>query len=804
MSKSGINGNRAYEDDDEEQEGLSSRSARRASQKRLELNDIDRKGVALNRTMSSGSAASSSTKDRPWRTSASGSATTSSANDRNSSSMDYVTAEDDLEDDLSSTEERLSTSGIEVSRNQSTNSESSVEVSTPTRNRWAQYETDDLAEESRRATSNAVVDMATKYADRQQEEEDEPMIPTQPMGGSASDSDPWQKYRDHPSSELESNGNSLEGPPSMPDSANSSRSTTDYVKSRFNTLMNARKNSSPENRNSSDYERNSSAASSSTQSDHDKVRNEALKMLQIADNCLMESPRNSAPNSPRSSINGGGTAGLFRTKGGGLAMRELHNDEISGIRTTKREKASALAGLDRYSSGTKKGESGSRFDGTFTIGSQDEDDLKAYNSNGTPLSPNDDTPSSSSRRWSSRFSVEHQLMAITGGLDSTAMLNKMDILNSSRDKTKSARGLYRASGYAMDGSHENYNDYTATSSTGVGLGGIWLWLRGTLWSDDLELNHDGTTQSLVRREKAMQRRRRLRWGLGFLVGLCVLVGVLVEMGNPGNAYKAGSTDVNFYVLADEPYDFSNVEQLTRELEALPESAEFVIHLGNANSDSQSRCKEYGFERAAAILKESPVPVLVIPGDLDWAACGSKKKAEAALSYWDINLGQKLEKNWDHPFDIEYSDDVIGNFAFLHKGVLFISVSIVDAETEPTEVTLRLEQNVLWTKSQLSDHDAEDYRAVVIFGHAPPSSKQGEYFWPLIEQIKDLDKPVLYMHANSDGSFEKYTPFSKAENFQAVQLEQRGREAPMRVVVNSNGDDAFEFERRDPTIRTEKN
>lgn len=301
----------------------------------------------------------------------------------------------------------------------------------------------------------------------------------------------------------------------------------------------------------------------------------------------------------------------------------------------------------------------------------------------------------------------------------------------------------------------------------------------------------------------------------FFVGLSIAVGVCVHfIQNPKVAAAAaamgGEGDVNFYVLADEPFDLSNVDQLTRELEALPSNAEFVIHLGNANGDVQSRCQEYGFERAAAIFAESPVPVLVIPGDLDWAACGSERKAQAALEYWDINLG-KFERKWDdNRLDVDYSDDVVGNFRFLHKGVLFISVSILDAETEPKEVSERLEQNVMWTKGQLSEFRSSEYNAVVIFGHAPPSSKQGEYFLPVMDEIKDLNKPVLYLHANSDdGSFEQYTPYTDAMNFRAVQLEKRGREGPMRVMVNGDDgsrdyDEVFEFERRDPAMeRIEK-
>lgn len=489
-------------------------------------------------------------------------------------------------------------------------------------------------------------------------------------------------------------------------------------------------------------------------------------------------------------------------------MREMHDDEVNTIKVSnaqenKKKGIASIAGLDKFRS-TEKSKSARGFDGTFTIGSQDEEDLKNLNSNGTPISPNEETPST----WSSRYSVERQLMAITGGLDSTRMLAKMDMLHSSREKTKSARGMYRASGYAMDGSHEEYNDYTKTSSSGVGLGGIWLWLRGTLWSDDLELNHDGTTQSLVRREKAMQKRRRFRWGAASLMVFVVLVGVLAHIGShPRKSVAAGVTtagegDVDFYVLADEPFDFSDTEQLTRELEALKAtSAEFIIHLGNANGDKQSQCKEYGFERAAAVLKESAVPVLVIPGDKDWAACGSKKKAERSLEYWDVNLGKFVE-HWDHPLKIDYSEDVVGNFAFLHKDVLFVSVSIVDAPTEASEVTNRLEKNVAWTKQKLAEFGNDGYRVLVIFGHARPSEKQNEYFSPLVEEVKGLNKPVLYLHANSNGSFQQYTPFDGAENFKAVQLEKRGREAPMRVVVMEDvkdGDDTFVFERRDPTM-----
>jgi hypothetical protein len=68
----------------------------------------------------------------------------------------------------------------------------------------------------------------------------------------------------------------------------------------------------------------------------------------------------------------------------------------------------------------------------------------------------------------------------------------------------------------------------------------------------------------------------------------------------------------------------------------------------------------------------------------------------------------------------------------------------DGFMSPGEATPRLERNVLWTREKLTRYDSApgSYRAVVIFGHAPPSDIQGEYFWPMLEQFRKIGRPVL--------------------------------------------------------------
>jgi len=719
-SKGGINGRDEYDDEDE-LTGLSgSRAIREASKKHAAataaMNDLE-KDIHLARSTSTSSAASSS-RDRPWRQ-ASGASGASSA----TSVSSYTTA--------------------------ATSSD-----------RWAQYETDDLVEESRKATSTAVVNMATRIANDEADKYDDEYVKL--TTASPPTAATKTLYRDDP---LQDNGNSL-SPALPPSSSTNNRSTTDYVKSRLSTLL------APDHR-------NSSRAESDSRVNYDDVRNEAMKMLQLADESLNGGGSPTSPNR---------TTGLFRTTGGGLAMRELDDEESAGIEIINkgggRQAQASISGLDSFKSSEKS--SAQRFDGTFTIGSHDEEDNHVPT---TAKGKDGDTPS----LWSSRYSVERQLMAITGGLDSQHMLNKMDKLHASREKTKSARGLYRASADAMDGSGEDYVDYTRSYSLGVHLGGVWQWVKGTMWSDNVSMNYDGTTQSLVRAEKARVKRRRILIGSVFMVLFLTIIGVLVKKGNTTVSPNA----VNFYVLSDEPYDMSDLRQLTRDLERLPKDAEFVIHLGNANGNEQSQCEEYGFERAAAVLKECPVPMFVITGDKDWAACGSKRAAEDALKYWNNNLGQ-FDQNWDHNFDVHYQGEVVGNFAFLHKGVLFLSVNIVDTDTEPDEMTDRHERNVMWTKEQMNAYKQSQYRAVVIFGHSHPSDDQGEYFWPVIDQIKNLDKPVLYLHANKHGNYEIYTPFDEAKNFKAVQLEKQGREAPMKVTILDNDSDPFKVLRKKHT------
>ncbi|EJK44643.1 hypothetical protein THAOC_36802 [Thalassiosira oceanica] len=313
-SKGGINGRGSYDSDDDSEQGrTASRSSSVADRKKRggvsgaasrELGEVER-DIRLARSRSSSSAASgtSAGKDRPWRTPSSGS-------DRKS-----------------------------------------VRAASASSGRWSQYETEDLAEESRRATSEAASRLASRLADGAGEEV--PYDPAAPMGGDAGSGYGGGGGGGGDETEaLQSNGNSLPGP------GTSRSSTTDYVKSRLSSLLSSRSDG-PEA--TVDY-----TATNSTSNQHDRVRNEALKMLKIADSCLAESPVNSPKGSRNSSAAG---SGLFRTGGGGMAMRELHPEESERMSLRRDTDVSSIKGIDKFA-GTEGGvPPPPRFDGRFDVGS---------------------------------------------------------------------------------------------------------------------------------------------------------------------------------------------------------------------------------------------------------------------------------------------------------------------------------------------------------------------------------------------------------------------------------------------------
>lgn len=77
----------------------------------------------------------------------------------------------------------------------------------------------------------------------------------------------------------------------------------------------------------------------------------------------------------------------------------------------------------------------------------------------------------------------------------------------------------------------------------------------------------------------------------------------------------------FYVIGDLPYNNYQRTRLIKHVHDVPSDAEFLVHVGDIrNADHSTNCLVSEFEDVANILKQSRVPVLLIPGGKPVGRC----------------------------------------------------------------------------------------------------------------------------------------------------------------------------------------
>lgn len=629
----------------------------------------------------------------------------------------------------------------------------------------------------------------------------------------------------------------------------------------------------------------------------DSVRMEALKMLELAEGAT-------SPYALRKTRSGGITAtsrdGTVRTKvsGGNSKGNRPWREGRGGAddsAASKKRQPSALAGLDMDEEPRKERDrdlyrvTPSVKDNRFSI-DDDEEDLidvvgmesslaglgRSGGRNGRNHSlidvddaqdeiPISDEPAQNNKSsWSSRYSVDSQLRAITGGVNTTELLGRMDAEHNASSRKSSATGMFKTSPYEIQktSSSPSYLGNVGRSNSWIGSGWkssnstntkphetedsisfpsgflfrkshgykksnmtstspvippsardrtIWMDVnlrgRGTIPPPPPNMKRRGIIRSVVEEEKRRVTRRRLCVVAVVMTCLAALVGALVVAGNRGGdsadagttsgTYEAGDM-VTFYVMGNVPFSEQDETELAHELTSLPGDADFVVHLGDVFRADVTKCAESAYEDARAILEVSPKPLFVIPGNNDWNDCPSP---DNAWRLWEENLErfeEKYQENVeDFPFVVKHQVERDENFSFLHNGVLFLGIHLVPGAVTDEKWTERHMDNVQWTLENLQDeHRPEDFRAVVIFGHAAPTGMLiTEYFDPVVSEVKYLNKPIMYMHASEedDGVWREYNPFTDADTFMAVQVKDEGSNKLMKVTVNF-GSNPFMFER----------
>lgn len=604
-----------------------------------------------------------------------------------------------------------------------------------TPDRWTQYEKDEaqLRQDSQAATGNAVLSAAERAADR--------------MASL------------HDVSSLENAGASLPHPEELKASRPSSGKGFSF---------------------SSNRKSKRASEEEIVYQTHDRVRAEALKVLEMADDM---------------------SPAVRKTSTGGFTTEPEPQRRVPS-------KLAGLTGFNSSRSSQNRASQGSASDRRWTIDDMDDDAdvvdvVQMDGPMGRQTSSMTDNSSEKSA-WSSRYSVNQSLMELTTGgySDTKKMLDTMDEKEQSRME-KSARNMFRTSphqakskspkifgnGFAFTGKNV-FGKKEKVDPKNVNLQTVWM---------DVDLQSNGRSLPSPVQHRGPQTienaRKRRRICIGVIVS-AILVGIIATVVGTTVPRESGTAaaiidpnDIKFYVTADVPYDAGEEAKIIRDLQSLPGDADFVVHLGNIQDAAVTLCPQTAYISARAILRNSPVPVFALPGPNDWNNCPNP---ETSLGDWQDNLGN-FERNFVHSFGVSHQMGNDENFGFLTKGVLFIGLHLVGGRKHDKEAwRVRHAKNVRWVEEQLSTVPQDNYRALVFLANARPSQQHDDFFAEIFADINNLGKPVLYIHANAgSGVFEQYQPFKESSNLIAVQVQSGGPNPPLRVAVG-NGKNPFVF------------
>jgi hypothetical protein len=260
----------------------------------------------------------------------------------------------------------------------------------------------------------------------------------------------------------------------------------------------------------------------------------------------------------------------------------------------------------------------------------------------------------------------------------------------------------------------------------------------------------------------------------------------------------------FYATGDAPYTRKQAAKLKIQMQEVPSDAEFVIHIGDLRRAGPNiKCLGSQYAEAADILRgSSNAPVFVLIGDNDWTDCPNQ---EEGYQLWQKEFVGFESKYWEHSFDIQRQPERPYNFAFQHKGVLFIGLNIIAGDVhDANEWTNRLTEQADWTTDLIrSYHQANGdvVGRVVIFGHASPGKHQRPFFRPLRALVTELEGKLPIFYLNGDTHRWLYQPnFFDEPSLLRVTVSGLAVDPLLKVTVTADGKyrdptEAFAIDRR---------
>jgi TPR repeat protein len=275
-----------------------------------------------------------------------------------------------------------------------------------------------------------------------------------------------------------------------------------------------------------------------------------------------------------------------------------------------------------------------------------------------------------------------------------------------------------------------------------------------------------------------------------------------------------SSEVSFLTLADSPYSDIEFDLISRDLKSISKNSKFIIHLGDIFSHNLN-CQEENYRYLSQVLKESPIPVLIVPGDKETTRCKNFKKGIGLWKKYFLNF----EDHWKHDFSVTRQKKRPENFSFFLEKILFIGINLVGSPVHDfNEWNERQNENLEWIKTNLNFW-RNKVKKLVIFAHAYPGIGKNNdnyitcsgsvvFFQELEEQkayrhfsnefmnmAKSFNKPILYVNGN-EHCWHLDKPFPETPNVTRVVIDKIIRAPMTKITVDSDAtNEHFQFDRR---------
>lgn len=267
----------------------------------------------------------------------------------------------------------------------------------------------------------------------------------------------------------------------------------------------------------------------------------------------------------------------------------------------------------------------------------------------------------------------------------------------------------------------------------------------------------------------------------------------------------GHAEVSFLAMGDSPYTDEGFYLIEKELKNIPRNSKFLIHLGDIKRKERG-CAEENYGDFKNLLKQSPIPVFIVPGDNDYDFCKDKSKAK---QLWDQYISE-FEKHWELEFLVKRQYEQRENFSFLLESTLFIGVNLFEKRSRDTiKFNKIMRNNIFWIKENIKQHE-KSVSSLIIFAHdysglinedndylvcnninltswAKENYESKKYFsGQFIALANEFKKPILYIQGNHHCLMHDF-PYKEAKNIERIVVDRVEKTPLVQITVN---DDEF--------------